>query len=237
MPSSPVTLIGVVGRTQMGSDVTPRRLRELPPLDPSTVQHIRESAKRLPENSIELAQVFYQHLFEMAPQVRGMFPRDMSAQEEKLLNAIVATVGALDDPVALEATLRRWGAAHRRAFGVTDAMYVYVGHALVRTVKILLSDSSAVLSSWVAVYEWLAAVMIDGAEQGDRGPAPVVSQADPNRFSRHEQWEGAATDWPAPAAQRSAYEERTTEEIWAVFDRNSEKRQTRTTAGLFRGRR
>jgi hemoglobin-like flavoprotein len=155
----------------MGSGVTPRRLDDLVALAPSTIAHVRESAARLPENRVVLARVFYQHLFEMAPQVRGMFPADMSAQEEKLLNAIVAAVLALDDPGSLEATLRRWGAAHERAFGATDEMYVYVGHALLRTVKLLLSDSSAVMSSWVAVYEWLAAVMIAGAEEGEPSPA------------------------------------------------------------------
>ena len=175
----------------MGNDVTPRRLSALPPLAPTTVQHIRESARRLPENHVILARVFYQHLFEMAPQIRGMFPQDMSAQEEKLLQAILAAVSALDDPAALEATLRRWGAAHQRVLGVTDSMYVYVGHALLRTVKLLLSDSSAVLSSWVAVYEWLAAVMISGAHEGERARA-AEAQTEPMGISRRRRWPDAA---------------------------------------------
>jgi hemoglobin-like flavoprotein len=177
-------LTGVIGRDALGSNVTPRRLDELPPLHPTTVQHIRESARRLPEHQVDLARVFYHHLFEMAPEARRMFPADMSAQEEKLLKAIVAAVTALDDPAALEATLRRWGAAHKRIFGVTDSMYVYVGHALLRTVKLLLSDSSAVLSSWVAVYEWLAAVMIAGAREEELASAPARPTA-PIGTGRH----------------------------------------------------
>ena len=60
-------------------------------------------------------------------------------------------------------------------------MYVYVGHALVRAIhKIVGHLETSVASSWIAVYEWMAAVMLDGAEKAeaiDRDPSKLIAQA------------------------------------------------------------
>lgn len=152
----------------------PRRLHDLPPFDDRTIALVRESCARLPEKADVLTRVFYTRLFEMAPAVRPMFPAEMRPQEERLLNALLAAVAALDDPAKLEPQLRAWGAWHRRALGVTDDMYVYVGHALIRALRSVLGHTeTSVGSAWVAVYEWLAAVMIDGADAAERPQYPV----------------------------------------------------------------
>ncbi len=68
----------------------------------------------------------------MAPHARAMFPEDMDAQNERLLKAILMTVENLDKPEMVEAHLRRWGAHHRRKHSVTNDLYPYVAHSLVR---------------------------------------------------------------------------------------------------------
>src|SRR4051812_28635125 len=102
----------------------PRRLHELPPFDPATVQIVRASLARLPVEQIELTREFYRQLFEMAPQTRAMFSPDMTDQSERLLSAILASVRALDRPELVESHLRRWGVVHRRMHGVSDDLYV-----------------------------------------------------------------------------------------------------------------
>jgi len=180
----------------------PRRLHELMAaaaaagrdtvFDPVTVEIVRDSCKRLPRETVELTREFYRQLFEMAPGTRSMFAEDMSEQHDRLLSAILAAVRAMDRPEVVEDHLRRWGVVHRRMHGVTDEMYVYVGHALVRAIhKILGHLETSVASSWIAVYEWMAAVMIDGAQSADvvdRDPSTLIAQ--PQFYAE-----------PAPAAE------------------------------------
>lgn len=156
----------------------PRRLHELPPIDPRTVALVRASVAQLPGELIALTEEFYRQLFTLAPHLRPMFPQDMSPQSEKLLSALLSTVQALDRPEQVEAALRRLGASHRRRHGVTNEMYPYVGHALVRSVSRLSGHmESSVGSAWIAVYEWMAAVMIAGAEEAASRAAPAPDQA------------------------------------------------------------
>lgn len=168
----------------------PRRLQELRNeataagrdtiFDPATVAIVRDSCKRLPSDQVELTREFYRQLFAMAPSTRSMFQADMTQQHDRLLSALLAAVRALDRPEVVEDHLRRWGVVHRRMHGVTDEMYVYVGHALVRAIhKILGHLETSVASSWIGVYEWMAAVMIDGAETAeavDRDPSTLIAQ-------------------------------------------------------------
>jgi hemoglobin-like flavoprotein len=169
----------------------PRRLRELTNaaaaagrntvFDPATVQIVRDSCARLPAEKVELTREFYRQLFEMAPETRSMFHRDMTDQQDRLLAALLAAVRAMDRPEVVEDHLRRWGVVHRRMHGVSDEMYVYVGHALVRALnKIQGPLETSVASSWIGVYEWMAAVMIDGAEKADavdRDPSTLIAQS------------------------------------------------------------
>ncbi len=169
----------------------PRRLHELreeaaragrdTAFDPRTIALVRESCGRLPSDQVELTREFYRQLFGMAPATRAMFAPDMSDQHDRLLHALLAAVRALDRPEVVEDHLRRWGTMHRRMHGVTDEMYVYVGHALVRAVHHILGHlETSVASSWIAVYEWMAAVMIEGADRAevvDRNPSALMAQA------------------------------------------------------------
>ena len=166
--------------------VEPRRLHELPPFDPASAQIVRSSLAslaRLPGDQIELTHEFYRQLFEMAPDTRAMFSPDMTDQSERLLSAILAAVRALDRPELVESHLRRWGVVHRRMHGVSNDLYVYVGHALIRALHRIYGQlETSVSSAWIALYEWMAAVMIDGAETAeavDREPSAYIAQTAP----------------------------------------------------------
>jgi hemoglobin-like flavoprotein len=182
----------------------PRRLVELQQeaaragrataFDPTTVEIVRSSCARLPKDKVELTREFYRQLFEMAPDARALFPEDMTQQNERLLNAILAGVQAMDRPELVEGHLRRWGVVHRRVHGVTDDLYVYVGHSLIRAMHKLFGHlETSIASAWISVYEWMAAVMIDGAETAesvDRDPSRLIGQ---EQFHQSEQPEAAKT--------------------------------------------
>jgi hemoglobin-like flavoprotein len=162
--------------------LVPRPLHQLPPFAPETVELVRKSCGQLPEDQLELTREFYRQLFEMAPQARAMFPPDMNEQNERLLGAILAAVRHLDRPELVEGHLRRWGIQHRRMHQVTDELYPYVAHALVRALHQIFGYlETSVASAWLAVYEWMSAVMIDGANTADaidRNPSRLMPQAE-----------------------------------------------------------
>src|SRR4051812_37288416 len=116
--------------------IRPKRLSELPtPAFTEEVVRTVRGSLDLMSNAGELTRVFYRELFTMRPDARGLFPTDMTNQEEVLLSGILAAIKAMDDPARVEQILRKWGVIHRRDKGITDDLYVYVGHALVRAVQ------------------------------------------------------------------------------------------------------
>lgn len=150
--------------------------RERPPFTPMVVEQIRGSiaalktaTEDLPEGQRLLTDHFYRELFAIAPETRGMFARDITPQSDRLLRALLAAADGLEAPDKVERKLRLWGVVHRRQHEVDDSYYVYVGQALIRTIRAFLPEASSVLySCWAAVYAWLAAVMIAGAAEADQ---------------------------------------------------------------------
>src|SRR5262249_29588823 len=120
------------------------------------------------DRPVALAEAFYAHLFDLAPGVRRMFPRDMTAQNERLCRALLDAIRALVEPerhaAGMERHLARLGAQHAQLYGVEPEHYPYVGHALVRAVRDLSGDRSvAVSSAWVWVYQWMSDHMLGQA--------------------------------------------------------------------------
>ena len=151
-------------------DVRPKKLCELPnpPFTNRTILIVWQTLDELPDQG-ELTRVFYKELFRMRPDARSLFPDDMSKQEEVFLSGIILAIDHMGEPAKVEKSLRKWGVIHRRDKQIADELYVYVGHALVRAVQQLTHYvGTCVGSSWVALYEWMAAVMIDGADRYDR---------------------------------------------------------------------
>lgn len=143
----------------------PRSAAEVGRPDADTIQIARDSCAAVADRPAALAESFYAHLFDMVPEVRGMFPADMSMQNERMSRALVEAVRGADDPAAVERLLQRMGAAHSRNHSVIPEHYPHVGRALVRAVRDLSPRwSPHVASAWVQVYEWMAAHMVIGAE-------------------------------------------------------------------------
>jgi hemoglobin-like flavoprotein len=110
------------------------------------------------------ADLFYNRLFEIAPQLRPMFPADLKAQKIKLMAMIAAAVGGLHDLNTLVPHVKALGARHA-GYGVTVNHYAIVGEALMWTLERGLGDAftSEVRSAWAKVYGVLAGTMQTGA--------------------------------------------------------------------------
>ena len=102
-------------------------------LDPNDIDRIRESFNFLLPLQEDAAEAFYHELFERYPDVRDMFPEDMSEQTGKLWSVLVTAVESLDDFEALRPTLRNLGQSHV-GYGVAPAHYDAVAEVLIDTV-------------------------------------------------------------------------------------------------------
>jgi hemoglobin-like flavoprotein len=110
------------------------------------------------------ADLFYDHLFAIAPQLRPLFPADLTEQKRKLMAMISAAVGGLGDLAKLVPVVKALGARHA-GYGVAAAHYAIVGEALLWTLERGLGDKFTpdVKSAWTKVYGVLAATMQSGA--------------------------------------------------------------------------
>ena len=79
---------------------------------------------------------FYSHLFLRHPDVRSMFPIQMSGQRDKLVAALGSVVSNVDELDKVVPLLEQLGRDHRR-FSVVTEHYEAVGASLLATLKTL----------------------------------------------------------------------------------------------------
>lgn len=80
------------------------------------------------------ADLFDGRLFEIAPQVRGLFPDDMTAQKQKLMAMLGLAVANLNQPETMVPALQDLGRKHS-AYGTQAAHGAPVGDAPLWTLE------------------------------------------------------------------------------------------------------
>jgi len=121
---------------------------------------------------------FYSHLFLSHPDVRPMFPIQMSGQRDKLVTALGAVVSNVDEIDSVVPLLEQLGRDHRR-FSVVTEHYSAVGASLLATLKKFLGPSWTpdLAATWAEAYGLVAKVMVAAAEQHEE-VAPASWEAD-----------------------------------------------------------
>lgn len=132
-------------------------------LDPKDIERIRASFDYLLPLQEDAAEAFYHELFERYPDVREMFPHDMSEQTGKLWSVLVTAVEGLEDFDSLRPTLRDLGARHVD-YGVVAAHYDAVAEVLVDTVALAMGPEFTDLhrKAWEAVLGAVVVEMLGG---------------------------------------------------------------------------
>ncbi len=156
-------MVRPISSTETGSSsVGPRRPA------PDVIAAVQASCAVVADRPVQLAELFYEHLFAMAPHLRQMFPPDMTGQMVKMTEALLGAIAQLAerDTAELEDALRELGATHRVRYGVQSDHYLYIGHALTRAVRDVAGPwySGALSSAWIGLYQWVAAHMTAGAD-------------------------------------------------------------------------
>ena len=111
---------------------------------------LEESFTTLASRGDELAQRFYQRLFELRPAVRPLFAAvDVVVQQKKLLNALVLMIRNLRNPAVLAQTMKGLGARHKQ-YGVQPEDYPAVRAALLEVMAALAGKAwtPAVAMAW-----------------------------------------------------------------------------------------
>ena len=128
---------------------------------------LRESFDLLQNEEQEASQRFYDRLFEIAPEVRPMFPPDMTEQGMKFMSTLGVILDHLGHPAALEPYLDNLAKGHA-AYGVRPEHFRPMGQALVDTMRETLRDEfpEGAGAAWHAAYDQFALEMIERAGQG-----------------------------------------------------------------------
>ncbi len=121
---------------------------------------IQSSIERLTCSTRQLAATFYDHLFARAPQVRQMFPPQMSPQVIKLEQTLVYVIGCMNDTETLFPILDELGEAHG-GFGAEPAHYEAVGASLLDALADSIENwDDTQKAAWTALYTMVAERMI-----------------------------------------------------------------------------
>jgi nitric oxide dioxygenase len=136
-------------------------LEESMTLTTAQISLIRDSFRRLQSDPGSNAELFYQHLFRIAPELRPMFRSDMTGQGMRFMSTLALIVQHLDDPQELRPYLEKLAQGHA-AFGVKHEHFHPMGQALIQTMRDTLettfpADADA---AWEAAYDLLADEMV-----------------------------------------------------------------------------
>ncbi len=134
-------------------------------MTPDQIELVQQSFARIAPISDQAATIFYKRLFEVAPQVKMMFPENMTEQRGKLMATLAAVVNGLSDlPSILPAASAL--AIRHVSYGARREHYPVVGAALLWTLEQGLGArfTPEVAAAWAAVYQALASTMRQGAE-------------------------------------------------------------------------
>lgn len=125
---------------------------------------MQDSFARVTPIAGQAAAMFYDRLFEIAPEVKPLFRGDMAEQRRKLMTTLGVVVRGLGNLPSILPTARKLARQHV-AYGVEPAHYAPVGAALLWTLERGLGEAwtAAVADAWAAAYRTLSEVMIGAA--------------------------------------------------------------------------
>lgn len=135
-------------------------------MTPEKVKLVQDSFRKVVPIVDVAADIFYDRLFSIAPEVRPLFPADMSEQKKKLMGVLGVAVNNLHQVATILPVVKELGAKHVD-YGVKDEHYDTVGAALLFTLEKGLGDdwNDDLAEAWTETYVTVATVMKDAAEE------------------------------------------------------------------------
>ena len=137
-------------------------------MNASQVQLVQDTFAKAATLGDQVAEIFYDELFEIDPSLRAMFKAPMAEQGKKLLGTLAFVIGSLHEPEKILGPARELAVKHLD-YGVEARHYTPVGNALLRTLQKGLGEdfTPEVRAAWVAAYQVLADEMREAAYGAD----------------------------------------------------------------------
>jgi nitric oxide dioxygenase len=134
-------------------------------MTPEEVTLVQNSWNKVSPIADQAAALFYNRLFEIAPEVKPLFKGDMTVQGKKLMGMITIAVSNLNHLETVLPDIQASGVRHA-SYGVQPAHYDRVAEALLWTLEQGLKEdfTPEVKAAWITVYGALASTMLAAAE-------------------------------------------------------------------------
>lgn len=131
------------------------------PFSPEEQGRLRESLFRMLPAAEAVGEAFYRRLFANHPELRTLFPEDMSEQQDKFIQMLGTMVHSLDRPAELRSACAKLGARHR-GYGAIEDHYPLVEEALLAALELDSHGlvSAADLALWRRLYRLVAEEMM-----------------------------------------------------------------------------
>lgn len=129
-------------------------------MEVSQVELVQSSFAKVVPISDQAGELFYTHLFEVAPSFRPLFKNDMTTQRRKLMSTLAIAVEGLGNPEAIIPTVQKLGRSHA-GYGVKAKYYETVGETLLWTLEQGLGKdfTPSVRAAWAEAYRFLSEIM------------------------------------------------------------------------------
>ena len=131
-------------------------------MSPDQIALVQDSFRKVVPIAATAADLFYDRLFEIAPDVRPLFPDDLKEQKKKLVAMLATAVTNLHQIETIAPAVADLGKRHA-AYGIKLEHYEPVGAALLWTLEQGLGPAFTppVKDAWTSAYLLLAGVMQD----------------------------------------------------------------------------
>jgi nitric oxide dioxygenase len=133
-------------------------------MNPNHVDLIRDSFVQMLVEPERTARIFYDRLFELAPETRPLFRNDMAEQGRLLVDALARIVTGLSRLEAMLPALRKLAEGHV-GYGVEERHYAIAGDALLHVVAVYggANMDPTTLEAWTVAYQLVAGTMIEAS--------------------------------------------------------------------------
>ena len=130
-------------------------------MTPSQIDLVQSSFAKVAPIADTAARLFYERLFEIAPEVKPLFNRDMKEQGRKLMATLGLVTKGLKNLEAILPAAKSLATKHV-SYGVRAEHYQPVGDALLWTLEQGLGSdfTPEVRDAWLAAYTTLSGAMI-----------------------------------------------------------------------------
>ena len=129
-------------------------------MTPREIELVQSSFGKIEPRVDQLADLFYNRLFEVTPELRSMFSGDVDEQKKKFAAMLTSSIANLHQLYAVLDEIREMGRRHVD-YGVSTEHYALVGGALLWALQQNLGPdfTAEVRSAWTEAYTTLAGAM------------------------------------------------------------------------------